>query len=506
MHKHVIGSFLLYLIVIGLLGCKSDPLTSNGDEITNEVNDDKLNGFVNYDYKLSSINQTSSNFKPSKFAPKMLIGPEEIRDKIDIITSTNRNVLKTNGYRYFDFNNDGKVDLFGYMNNFTFSNLTGYLPGNYILIDDIHGEFKISKLKTAREFDGELDLNDFDNDGFYEFIVYSQEDHLAHSGDDSDLRVSDIKPLSLIDFDLDGNISERYIGPETSAHNLTSGDIDNDGDIDIVNPEWIFSSKIVDGYHVPQKHMPIFYMNDGNGNFEPSTNNLILGDKFYKDENAKIIRTAIDLFDINNDGYLDIIMGYNSSYHDTERTTCYDSSNNECGLFEYPYDYGIQLIYGDGTGNYDYTKGVFFNQDVSPDFPIKQPLGFSFHDFNNDNIYEIIVVGAGTNYDYGFIEIFEIRQNLEVVDLTDNYFSGDNIFPVFAYGNTRVQNASLLYVNELMITDIDEDGDIDLIPAFTYEGGLHEYQSEFPNSKLASEYTHWEFEDGIFRLNLSYIF
>ena len=130
---------------------------------------------------------------------------------------------------------------------------------------------------------------------------------------------------------------EKYIGPITSNHDISSGDIDNDGDVDIVSSEWWFTEGN------PNKNKLVFYINDGNGNFSIDRDKLVFDDNFEK-SNSQFIKTSIDLYDINNDNILDIVVGDILKIGEPIDDICIDENGESCGNFSKPMERGVHII------------------------------------------------------------------------------------------------------------------------------------------------------------------
>ena len=77
-----------------------------------------------------------------------------------------------------------------------------------------------------------MDLSDLDNDGQLDVLMYSQNVHQnspnAYSSSLNEM------PTEYIKIDTGLNFSSSFIGPVISSHDGSSGDVDNDGDVDIM--------------------------------------------------------------------------------------------------------------------------------------------------------------------------------------------------------------------------------------------------------------------------------
>ena len=187
-------------------------------------------------------------------------------------------------------------------------------------------------------------------------------------------------------------------------HGACSGDFDNDGDLDI------FTST---GH---------FLINDGNANF-------ILSDEIFKSETVGIF--TVEMIDINNDGFLDLITGGHSF-------ESYDMK-------------GPKIYLGNGVNFSDDRSHIL--KDISSWGVV---VDIDFYDLNNDGYKEIILNrtgGESGNWDLFYvgwrIQIFENIGGSDFKDETEKYI--DNF-----------QDRNGRWTVWYRIDDIDNDGLIEL--------------------------------------------
>ena len=203
--------------------------------------------------------------------------------------------------------------------------------------------------------------------------------------------------------------------------------------------------------------MPILYINNGNNDFIKADSfkqfigleNLIPKMPYGLRKNFPAI--AVDLFDIDGDGNLDIIA---SSTH-TEKT-----------FQEWEYNHASTRIYwGNGSGFFDfekkftdlpveYVKGLAIPNNISV-----SPLGFSYIDYDKDGDFDIVTASTP---DYGgfIIQLCENLGNRKFSDVTKQKIN--NYSSVFTRGTQIPGTFPNFY--ELRIHDKDGDGDFDLVP------------------------------------------
>ena len=266
-----------------------------------------------------------------------------------------------------DYNNDGYMDIIGSYNDY--SNFVDY-PSDYYGYErkqlirfykgGCGGNFEVDELNDSK-FLGlvhgrKILLGDFNNDDYVDLFL------LGHGYDKQPFNGEFNKGLMS---NGDGSFSDvDYQSFESFYHGGASGDIDNDGDLDIV---------AVDG----GRGKSLIYKNL-NGQLEPSEA-LIDQPLMNQMYNA-------ELFDINNDGFIDLIAGG----HDWSW-----GQNPECEWWYCnTYDNAPVIIYGDGV---DFINNEF--QRLPSSGIDKQGIvtNFEFFDFDNDGQVEIIITRTGDN-------------------------------------------------------------------------------------------------------------
>jgi len=190
-----------------------------------------------------------------------------------------------------------------------------------------------------------------------------------------------------------------------------------------------------------------FYINDGAGNFT---------------FNSDIIRKNLtngmfnaEMFDINNDGFLDLIYGG----HDIS-----DGSK--------VYDNTTIVHYGNGQG---------FNNNNFIRLPKSQINGqgvvtdFKFYDLDSDGLLEIILIKTGDDFDSN--ENFYKGWSIQVLKLINgDYIDMTSQFTDYSY------NSNGNWIRWVDFSDIDNDGLIEMFNAAT---------------KNSDEYVEWEVRDNM---------
>jgi len=363
-------------------------------------------------------------------------------------------------YVLFDYNNDGYLDLFGWMYNFT--PFMGRNTGKYILVSNVLGgsKKKITFFDSDISWSSGMEVNDFNHDGIPDVVFYSFNDHTDGGGQIS----NPPKPVKVFLFSRDGTFKEVNATIPLTVHDMASGDVDNDGDVDLVVWEFYNSAK------------PRLYLNDGNANFTeaPMSNFAGLSEIMNKWQSG-IEGDAVELFDINNDGYLDLIVGMNIG----GKAWDWIGFNNSVKL----YLTQQRIYWGNGTGKFDFISNYTdlpnnlieqwsFTQQSENDLvryyntQNKSALGFNFIDYNNDGYYDILTAITPNNGGY----ILQLHENLgdrtfkdvtkEVIGTYEDFYKG-----------SLDQNGKLTGIDgdfpnfyEIRPFDVDGDGDLDLVP------------------------------------------
>ena len=307
----------------------------------------------------------------------------------------------------------------------------------------------------------------------------------------------------LINFELASPTPELQ---DADVGDMEFGDIDNDGDIDLV---------------ITGKGGPILstlYRNDGNGNFTEISEDVI----------EDVYRSKIGLNDVDNDGDLDLLIsGANSSPVLSSNLYLNDGLGNfslvENAPFE-PVDGGdfafadidndededLLLVGTNSMGSpitklYENNGSGQFSEVSSSNFEQVQFAAIEFFDYDNDDDLDVLIAGLNSN-DEEFVGLYAnngtgefslipntpfnqfsggdiaigdsdndgdldvlICGNLSSTDIETEFYLNDGTGVFSLLENTGFSDVSL---GEVSFNDFDNDGDLDVFLLGTGEGGL----------------------------------
>ena len=302
---------------------------------------------------------------------------------------------------FLDINGDGNDDIF-YNSSFGTANRTDgqifiYKNGDYVL-DNSYFTTPPSLIHPRKAIVG-----DYNNDKMPDiFIAAHGEDQPPFSGEYTVLLLSNSsKKYNLIKFT---DRTDFY-------HSACSGDIDNDGDLDI------FVLGRLDSY---------FLINDGRGNFTYSLTHI--------DKSTLTEQYQCELVDIDKDGFLDLIMG------------------------------GHEFMSGNSTRIYWGNAAFKFTTSNMSNIPSLQNWGvitdLDIYDLDNDAVNEVIVTRTGgrpfdfTTFFYSGWQIQIFKLNTRIATDVTATFIEENVY------NQAVPN-NQEWIPWIRFGDFDKNGKVD---------------------------------------------
>jgi hypothetical protein len=290
-------------------------------------------------------------------------------------------------YLYTDFTGDGKKDLWAYYwKNPWPTNATGlHLFSEYETSPSVY-DLQVGLTQVRK-----CVVSDMDNDKKPDIMLFSSGyDGMPFPGD------------SLAIF-YPKDIKYQFLGQDIGYyHGGATGDINNDGLIDIV----AYSG----GSAVIPIH-PTAYINKGGGNLELNNSiykNFSQSDNFYTEE----------LFDINNDGSLDLLLGgQNKLKIILNKSGQFDMST----AISLPIESGIEL------------------------------MDISFLDFDKDGRVDLLTMSNLANYKGYALRLYLQKSNGQFTEDSKSYF------------NVTQGSATNGWIKWIHLFDYDKDGDLDVV-------------------------------------------
>ena len=402
--------------------------------------------FVSKSERYSPINETTGYFQNQNNFLRYLTNSEMMKLMI-IENNCTEYWTGSQDWVSSDFNNDGFLDLFLFMYQFDkeFKGCeprknfgTGLKPADILIIDNyFNGGTTTYRYDTSYFWAaGGTFLSDIDNDGTNEVVMFNNNRHEYHIDNSIPL-----KGILVVDINSDFSIEQTELSyTPFDLHYGTTGDVDNDGDIDLIK------IKIMLGGQNNNQNFPKTMLNNGDGTFNEI--NLLKNQTELENQfNGGWSSTVYSLFDLNNDNYLDLIAGLDMNY---QLLPDYDELKTPTNIQEF---FGeVVILWGDSSGQFS-TDNYTLLKDSNYLNSIQISLGLSFSDFDGDGDVDVIVTST-PKYNGYIINLFRNDGDKKFTDVTTEVFDESNDYWTY-FGNFY----------GLYSIDKDDDGDYDLVPS-----------------------------------------
>jgi len=364
-----------------------------------------------------------------------------------------------------DYNGDGYMDLMhsgtDYKKSFSGiedRNTIQFFKGNKYGFLSLDEENSSKFVGMIHGFKGVV--NDFNGDGLPDVLFAGTGIHGNQDNPNpNDGTFNREYPVMILNGENDNFTEIRFTElSQNYDHSVASGDIDNDGDVDIIFVKSKFPLLPDDNGSYEHLEYGKILVNDGNANF---TIKKIVGPPYYF--RSKI---TMELYDIDKDGYLDLFL---SGEDDKEFTGVFGQSPSV-------------VLFGNGK---DFNNRLLEMPTVKG---FKRGYDFNFHDYDNDGYTDVILYRTATQNDFDdegyYVQIIKNNLNIEFIDVTPDVIS-DN------YNLGSTQNPKFI-----MTSDFDGDGIIELFNNdMARDKGLNNLQLN-PNAYNVK--FSWEIINGVF--------
>ena len=326
---------ILFIIILFFIGCSKEAIFEDVDvsvDVINTVDSTVIYNGLEYPYSSYSNNDFFTNESATEL-PYLHHNYDSLISSVGTPLIANNFTSPPSSAVIFDYNNDGFMDMIysgsDYYKSFRADGTRGFIQfyysdeiGNLTLDDELSSKFS----STLHSVEGAV--VDFNGDGYLDIIFADFGTHGSPEfplvQDESSLRAG--YPIILFNLG-NGDFREvRYEGPDLRTPqflSITTGDYDNDGDIDIIIVD-DSAAILPDGVEPAGQIMK----NNGDGTFVLET--------LFASQIRLNGKAAGKLFDVDKDGFLDLVL------------TGRDNPNSPYQSDIYPMTLSL-VLFGNGT-------------------------------------------------------------------------------------------------------------------------------------------------------------
>ena len=307
---------------------------------------------------------------------------------------------------------------------------------------------------------------DFNNDGILDIAIIDQGDNTkgqmsqgGYIGGEPILLLSNGTKWNVSNAFIDAvqNANPKYCWPSCSttlhAKSITTGDIDNDGDIDL----YIESGG---GYNNPTPH---FMINNGDATFHIDASDNRRSDKLIWGDTGSHRFARQKLLDINEDGYLDLVMGQlrriDNGQENLSSMIIFNDGNGNFLLGN-----ELKLPYVTWNDGWTYVKNIVsadLNKDGLIDLILSHERGNLIPDPEN--------LGNTGRYLQALIQ----QKNGNFIDESDSWFGNQEETTVSKINIQENEITNFNGVSDVHYIDINRDSENDLFFTSDQQLGSH---------------------------------
>ena len=422
----------------------------------------------------SSINKTTSYYNNQKYFDEYF--SQDFLEGLTHYETHSRFRIFGPDIIVLDYDKDEKQDLIGFATSFCDEHPYSYHQGKFILMSDYKGKQNKLVFDSSFYFGVRLLAGDFNNDGYTDVVASSHDTKQNVFISSEDIGgFQNVLPTKPKIIDLRPSTPAQYeVGVEQDTHDFSAGDINNDGLMDFIQfPIAVYYNGTWDN---KENEKPTISINNGDFTF---TSYELIPDYDYEEWHC----FSYELFDLNNDGALDIIVGHDIGAKKEEFSNPQQSFQSEL--------LAPVILWGNNSGFYSLNNSTILEENtLSGSNRKSKVLGFGFTDYDTDGDIDIIVsttrneldanLGSGLYYQTYYLLSFE---NVGSKNFIESFIIGEPV-------DESMSSFTNFY--HIKSVDFDKDGKVDIVPS-----GMANWGDDFYVDGLYWQNTGGQFEKRI---------
>ncbi len=194
----------------------------------------ETNTYVTLSERYSSINETTGFFKGQQYFDGYL-SKEYIENTLTLSNLDNHSVFRTfhRNIAILDLDGDFKQDIVAFASSFCLNHEYANHPGKLLFISNYKESSDVLAFDIDAHNGSKMEVNDFNLDGISDVLFYTHDTKPNFFVSEENYGgATNFEPNNPILIRFDNTIITNKVGIKADSHTGTSGDIDNDGDID----------------------------------------------------------------------------------------------------------------------------------------------------------------------------------------------------------------------------------------------------------------------------------